>query len=186
MRKDYGPKAALYPMPVFVLGTYDDDGTPNAMTAAWGGISNDTEIGICISRDHQTTFNIEKRKAFTVMIGDAAHASECDYLGIVSGKDVKDKVAKAGLTTTKSGKVDAPIINEFAVCVECRVKSWDPEAERLVGEIVNLSIDEAVLTDGRPDIAKIRPISYDALNHTYNLIGVSVGNAWKDGLRFKK
>ena len=185
MRKSFGAKTALYPMPVFILATWDDDGTPNAMTAAWGGVSEEKEISICISADHQTTANIEKRKAFTVSMGDASHVKECDYFGLVSGKKEKDKVARAGLTVTASELVDAPIINEFGVTVECRVKSWEPERCRLIGEIVNVSIDESCLTEGRPDMAKIRPITYDSFTHNYHVIGEKVGNAYKDGLELK-
>ena len=185
MRKNLGVKAAVYPMPVFILGTYDKDGTPNAMTAAWGGISEENEITICISADHQTTYNIEERKAFTVSMGDAEHVRECDYLGIVSGKKVKNKLEKAGLTVTRSELVDAPIINEFGVCVECKLKSWEPERCRLVGEIVNVSIDEDCLTDGKVDIAKVKPITYDSFTHNYHVIGEKVGNAYKDGLEIK-
>ena len=185
MRRNLGVKAALYPMPVFILATYNDDGTPNAMTAAWGGISEENEVTICISDDHQTTFNIEKRNAFTINIGDADHVKACDYLGIVSGKNVHDKVARAGFTVTASGFVDAPIINELGFAVECKVKSWEPERCRLVGEIVNISVDEAIYTDGKVDLKKLRPITYDSLNKSYHVIGEKVGNAYKDGLELK-
>ena len=185
MRRNLGVKPALYPMPVFILATYNDDGTPNAMTAAWGGISEENEVTICISEDHQTTFNIEKRNAFSINIGDADHGKECDYLGIVSGKSVPDKVKRAGFTVTESEFLDAPIINELGFAVECRLKSWEPKRCRLVGEIVNVSVDEAICTDGKVDLSKLRPITYDSINKSYNVIGEKVGNAYRDGLEIK-
>ena len=176
----------VYPMPVFILGTYDECGVANAMNAAWGGISEENEISICISADHKTTYNLLERGAFTVSMATADFVKECDYVGIVSGNDIPDKLERCGFHTVKSELVDAPIILELPMCVECKLKSYDPESCRLVGEIVNVSADESVLTGGKIDPAKLKPITYDSANHTYRVIGDIVGKAYSDGLVYKK
>lgn len=139
-RKDFGAKPYTYPQPVFILATYNEDGTANAMNAAWGGISEGNEISFCISAGHKTTKNFQRTGAFTVSMADAKHVAACDYVGIESANNVAGKLDKAGFTVTKSANVDAPIINELAVCAECKVKSYDPESCRLVAEIVNVSV----------------------------------------------
>ena len=184
MRKNFGPKPAMYPMPVLILAAYGEDGTPNAMNAAWGGISEETEISMCISPEHKTTENILARKAFTVSMATADYVEACDYVGIVSGNEVPDKVARAGFHTTQSQFVDAPLIDELPMAVECKLISYDPESCRLVGEIVNVSAHESVLNpEGFVDPAKLRPITYDAMNHTYLVLGEIVGNAFADGMK---
>ena len=186
MRKSFGAKALSYPQPVLMIATYNEDGTPNVMNAAWGGISDDTEISICMGNDHKTTENIVKKGAFTVSMGDAAHMTACDYVGIVSGKDVPDKFEKAGFTAEKSELVNAPIIRELAICLECRVKSYDAKTCRLVGEIVNVSADESVLDEnGNVDVAKAAPITFDPFNHAYLKLGEKIGNAFQDGAVLK-
>lgn len=164
MRKNFGAKPWTYPQPVFILATYDEDGFPNAMNAAWGGISEDKEVSMCISEGHKTTANILARKAFTVSMATAEQMVACDYVGIESGNQAVDKVAKAGWHTTKSEFVDAPLIDELPMAVECRLVSYDPESCRLVGEIVNVSADESVLDeDGKIDPDKLRPITFDPI-----------------------
>ena len=145
MRKNFGAKPWTYPQPVFILATYGEDGTPDAMNAAWGGISDDKELSMCISAGHKTTANILTRKAFTVSMATADQMVACDYVGIESGNKVANKLEKAGWHTTKSEFVDAPLIDELPMAVECRLVSYDPESCRLVGEIVNVSADECVL-----------------------------------------
>ena len=187
MRKNFGAKAAMYPMPVLIVATYGKDGTPNAMNAAWGGITEANELTICISEDHKTTENILARGAFTVSMADEAHVAACDYVGMVSGNSVPDKMEKAGFTVFASEFVDAPIIAELPMAVECRLKSYDAETCRLVGEIVNVSADESVLGEnGKVDPARLRPITYDPMNHKYIALGEIVGNAFSDGLKLKK
>ena len=183
MRKNFGAKPICYPQPVFILAAYDEDGVTNAMNAAWGGISDDKEISFCISAGHKTTRDILARKAFTVSMADAAHVVECDYVGVVSGNDVPDKLAKCGFHTSKSEFVDAPLIDELAMALECRLLSYDPGTGRLVGEIVNVCADESVLTDGKIDPAKLKPITFDPVNNAYLVLGEKVGNAFKDGLK---
>ena len=186
MRKNFGAKPMCYPMPVYIIGTYGADDTPNAMNAAWGGISEDTEISICVSAGHKTTKNILERKAFTVSMATADYVAACDYVGIVSGNKEPDKFAKAGFHATKSEFVDAPLIDELPMALECRLISYDPESCRLVGEIVNVSADESVLGEnGKVDAAKLRPITYDPMNHHYLVLGEQVGQAFHDGLKLK-
>ena len=186
MRKNFGPKPMCYPMPVFIIGTYNEDGTPNAMNAAWGGISEDREISICIDSAHKTAQNLIARGAFTVSMATADALKACDYVGIVSGNKEPDKFAKAGFHALKSEFVDAPLIEELPMALECSVISYDPETCRLVGEIVNVSADEAVLGDnGKVDPATLRPVTYDPMNHHYLVLGEQVGQAFHDGLELK-
>ena len=186
MRKNFGAQPYTYPQPVFIIASYGPDGTPDAMNAAWGGISEANELSMCLSAGHKTTKNILERKAFTVHMADAAHVVECDYVGVVSANDVPDKLAKAGFHTSKSEFVDAPLIDELAMAVECRLVSYDPQSGHLVGEIVNVSVDESVLTpDGKVDAAKLAPITFDPINSAYHKLGEKVGNAFSDGLKLK-
>ena len=186
MRKNFGAKPMCYPMPVYIIATYGADGTPDAMNAAWGGISEEQEISICISEDHKTTENILARKAFTVSMATARYMKECDYVGIVSGNKVPDKFHKAGFHATKSEFVDAPLIDELPMALECELISYDPETCRLVGRIVNVSADESVLGEnGKVDPAKLRPITFDPMNNTYVVLGETVGQAFKDGAKLK-
>ncbi len=185
MRKDFGAKAILYPMPVLIIGTYDENGVPDAMNAAWGGISEETQISICVSEDHKTTANLLARKAFTVSIPDAEHVVAADYVGIVSGSEEPDKIRKAGWTAVQSTRVDAPLFEELPLTLECRLIRYDAESCRLVGEIVNVCADERILTDGKVDLSKFRPITYDPVNHDYLTLGEKVGNAFRDGLQLK-
>lgn len=181
MRKDFGAKPCMYPEPVLIIATYNDDGTANAMNAAWGGIHEDTEISICISPEHKTTKNILKRKAFTVTFATKETVVGSDYVGIASGNDVPDKFAKAGFTAVKSDKVDAPFIAEMPVAIECRLISYNEKNCECIGEIVNFSADESVLTDGKIDLKKFSPIVYDGFNHDYIALGEKVGKAFSDG-----
>ncbi|MEE0801156.1 MAG: flavin reductase family protein [Gemmiger sp.] len=186
MRKNFGAKPWTYPQPVFILATYGEDGTPDAMNAAWGGISDDTQLSLCISAGHKTTANILARKAFTVSMATAAQVVPCDYVGIVSGNSVPDKLSKAGFHTTRSEFVDAPVIEELPMTVECRLVSYDAESCRLVGEIVNVSADESVLdADGKIDPDKLQPIIFDPIHSTYRKLGEKVGNAFRDGAALK-
>lgn len=186
MRKNFGAKACVYPQPVFIIGTYDENGVPNAMNAAWGGISDDTEISICVASEHKTTKNILLKGAFTVSMADVAHVAECDYVGIVSGNDVLDKVARAGFHVVKAEHVDAPLFEELPMALECRLISYDEESCRLVGEIVNVSAEESILGEnGKIDPEKLQPITYDSMNHAYLALGEKVGNAFLDGQKLK-
>ena len=186
MRKNFGAKAMCYPMPVFIIGTYNADGTPNAMNAAWGGISEETEISICVDSAHKTAENLRTRKAFTVSMATVKMMTACDYVGIVSGNKEPKKFAKAGFHATKSELVDAPLIDELPMALECEVISYDEETCRLVGRIVNVCADESVLGEnGKVDVAKLAPIAYDPMNHHYLVLGEKVGQAFHDGAQLK-
>ncbi|MDO4312647.1 MAG: flavin reductase family protein [Eubacteriales bacterium] len=186
MRKNFGAKPYTYPQPVFIIATYGENGMPDAMNAAWGGISEGKEISMCLSAGHKTVKNILERGAFTVSMADAEHVVECDYVGVVSGNDTPDKFARAGFHAVKSEFVDAPLIEELAIAVECKLISYDKETCRLVGEIVNVSVDERVLDEnGRVDVAKAAPITFDPFNNAYIKLGEKAGNAFRDGMALK-
>lgn len=185
MRRNLGAKPILYPQPVFILATYNEDGTADAMNAAWGGISDSNEISMCIGASHRTTRNALARGAFTVSMGTADTVAACDYVGLVSGEKEPKKLEKAGFHAEKSAFVDAPLIAELPMALECRLTSYDAETGRMVGEIVNVCVDESILTDGRIDPAKLRPIVFDSANNTYHVLGEKVGNAFSDGLKLK-
>lgn len=186
MRKDFGARTWLYPMPVLIVGTYDAEGRPDVMTAAWGGIHDTNQIGVCIATERKTAENLKLRKCFTVSIGDAAHAAECDYVGIVSANEDPDKVAKAGFHAEKAKHVDAPVIRELPMTLECRLVSYDDRTGCTVGDIVNVSADESILDEkGNIDPAKFTPLCFDQINNTYLKMEGVVGQAFRDGLKFK-
>lgn len=186
MRKNFGAKAILYPMPVLIIGTYDENGTPNAMNAAWGGISEETEISICVDDSHKTADNVVKSGAFTVSIADKNNVVAADYVGIVSGNSQEDKIAKCSWTAEKSDLVNAPLFKELPLTLECKLKSYDRDTCRLVGEIVNVSADESILDDkGKISLDKFFPITYDPVGHTYRTLGEVVGKAFSEGKSLK-
>lgn len=181
-RVNFGAKPILYPMPVLIVGTYDENGVPNAMNAAWGCITDTNEITISMS-EHKTTENFKKTGAFTVSIATEDTVVPCDYVGVETASKVPDKFAKTGFHATKSEYVNAPLIDELPMALECKVKRYEDEI--LVGEIVNVNADESILTDGKIDPKKLKPIIYDPMNRTYIGLGEKVGNAFKDGLEMK-
>ncbi|MBE6686515.1 MAG: flavin oxidoreductase [Ruminococcaceae bacterium] len=185
MRKNLGAKAMLYPMPVLILGSYDKNYVPDAMNAAWGGISEEKEISVCVSPEHKTTENILERKAFTVSCADAKNVIAADYVGIVSANDVPDKIERCGWTAIKSEMVDAPLFNELPFALECKLISYDEESCRLVGEILGISADEEILTNGKIDLTKFKPITYDSSNHNYVTLGETAGKAFSCGNKLK-
>lgn len=173
-------------MPVFIVAAYDETGKPNAMNAAWGGIHTDDMVGICLADNHKTTQNILSTKAFTVSMATADHVAACDYLGIVSGNKEADKMNKSGFHTVKSEFVNAPVIEELPMTLECELVSYDPESCHMVGRIVNISADESILNEeGQIDLMRLQPITYDPIHHKYHVIGAEVGNAFSDGKKLK-
>lgn len=186
MRKNFGAKAWTYPQPVFIIATYDENGNPDAMNAAWGGIDYDDRINLCLSAGHKTVANILANNAFTVSMADVDHYIACDYVGCVSANRVPDKFARAGFHATRSEFVNAPLIDELPMAVECTLISYDPETCHLVGKIINVCADERILDDeGRIDPARLRPVTFDPVNNAYLAIGEKVGNAFSDGLSLK-
>lgn len=183
MKKNLGSKTWLYPMPVLIIATYNDDKTPNAMNAAWGGIAEENKISICIDDSHKTYENLVVNQAFTVGVADTENVVSCDYVGIVSGKKEKDKFKKSGFTATPSEFVQAPIIDQLKMTLECKVIKIDECC--VLGEIVNVCVDEDILTDGKIDLNKFTPITYDPVNHDYVALGQKVGKAFCDGYKLK-
>ena len=181
MKKNLGAKNWMFPMPVLMIGTYGEDGMPDVMNAAWGGITLEDEITICIDTAHKTWANIAARKAFTVAFGTAATVKACDYLGLVSGNKTPDKVARSGLTVTKSAFVDAPVENELPLVLECKLVSMNEENCNVVGKIVNCAVEESAMTDGQPDAEKMHPVCFDTCGHVYRLMGKSVAKAFSCG-----
>ncbi len=185
MRKNFGSNSWLYPMPVLIIATYDEQERPNAMNAAWGGIFTDEMIGICLSERHKTTQNILSTRAFTVSMATAEQVVACDYVGLESGNRVPDKFAKAGFHATRSEFVNAPLIDELPMALECELVSYDKESCHLVGKIVNITADESVLTEGKIDPRKLRPITFDPINHAYLELGAKVNDAFSCGKQLK-
>ena len=189
MRKNLGVKSYLYPMPVLIIASYDEAGKADAMNAAWGSVCDSDKVALYLSHKHKTVKNILARKAFTVSMADAAHVTEADYVGIVSGNDTPDKMEKSGLHTVKSDKVDAPMITEFPLTLECRVVEDKMEVygHHIIGEIVGVLADEAVLDEkGKVDAAKLNAFVFDQFRSGYYAIGEKVGQAWHTGAPLMK
>ena len=178
-----GNKSTITPEGVFIIGTYDENGIPNAMNAAWGMQSDMSEITLMLGK-HKTTENFEKTGAFTVAFGTADTVLISDYFGVETGAKV-NKIEKAGCHTHRSAHVNAPIIEEYPLTLECRVKSWDTETGYLIGEIVASQVDESILTDGKVDLGKLQPIIFDPSFNAYRVVGEVVGKAFSDGLKLK-
>jgi flavin reductase (DIM6/NTAB) family NADH-FMN oxidoreductase RutF len=190
MKQSFGRHTIAYPLPVFVIGTYDNSGKPNAMVAAWGGIcsSDPPSIAVAVRPTRYTYRNLMEKRVFTISIPSETYLAEADHFGIASGED-NDKFAKTGLTPVRSTLVDAPFIKEFPVVLECRVTNkLDIRAHILfIGEILDVKIDELVLgADGKPDIAKIRPLGFDAVRSEYYTMGSVVGKAFSSGRKYQK
>ncbi len=186
MRKNLKPKAYIYPLPVLIIGTYDENGTPNAMNAAWGTVCDTAQVSICLSTTHKTVKNLLKTKAFTVAIADIKNVILADYVGVVSGNNEPNKLAKTGWTITKSEFVNAPIVEELPLVLECKLINYDTQTEICIGEVVNVSVDDSILDKkGKIDLTKFKPICYDTDGHGYYTLGEKVGQAFFDGLKLK-
>ena len=183
MRKNFGVKPWVYPQPVLMIGTYDENEKPNLMNAAWGGQYDANQVMLCLS-SHKTTDNIKATGAFTVSFATASTVVPCDYVGIVSAKQEPNKMEKAGFTTVKSEFVNAPIINELPLTLECKFLKCNEDGN-VIGEIVNVSADESILTDGSVDYKKLDAIIFDPTAAAYIRLGEKVGNAFKDGAKLK-
>ena len=186
--KSFKSNAWILPQPVLIIGTYDKDGKPNAMNAAWGGQWDMNEIMISLG-SHATTDNLKENADLTVTFATVETMVAADYVGIVSGRNTPDKMEKAGWTIEKAPNVNAPVFKEFPMTLECRVKAKLDESEsgyNLVAEIVNILCDEKFLaTDGKPDVEKMEIITFDPVHHTYIQLGKTVGKAFADGAQLK-
>lgn len=185
MKKNIKTTEAIFPMPVLMIATYNEDGTIDVMNAAWGTMLERNQVILNLTESHKTVKNIRNRKAFTVSIANAKNIVAADYFGIVSGNNTNNKFENSGLTATKSENVDAPIINEFPICIECElldnVSDWG-----IVGKVVNVSADEEVMNEDNVDISLVEAIAFDPYTHGYYKVTERVGNAFKDGLQLKK
>ena len=184
MKKDLGALPALYPMPVLIVAAYDENGTPNAMNAAWGTICDMDKIALIIDEDHKTVKNIRATGAFTVALADRAHMAEADYLGIATGNKLADKFAKSGLTAARSDRVNAPVIDQFPLTMECELAEivQTENLHAVVGKIVNVKAEETVLDEkGKVDPEKLNAIIFDQFRSGYYISGERVGKAWNAG-----
>ena len=184
MMKSFKSAAWLLPQPVLIIGTYDKEGKPNAMNAAWGGQWDGHEIMISLG-SHATTDNLAENPEFTVTFATAGTMVASDYVGIASGRKTPDKIAKTGWNVEKAPHVNAPVFKEFPITLECRVKQKIDESETgyyLVAEIVNILCDEKYLAeDGKPDVARMELITFDPIHLTYIQLGKTIGKAFSDG-----
>lgn len=185
MRKQIKTTEAIFPMPVLMIATYNEDCSVNVMNAAWGTMLEKDEVILNLTESHKTVKNIRERKAFTVSIANAKNVVAADYLGMVSGNNTPDKLSSSGLTSSKSNYVDAPIINEFPICMECELKNGESNWG-IVGKVVNVTADLSVMNGDKVDISLLEAISFDPYTHGYYKVTERVGNAFKDGLELKK
>ncbi len=187
MRTKIKTTEAIFPMPVLMVATYNEDDTIDVMNAAWGTMVDRDVVALNLGASHKTVKNIKARKAFTVSIADAAHLVEADYFGIASGNNTPDKFAKSGMTATKSENVDAPIINEFPLCMECEFVEYQDGQNGLgvIGKVVNTTADERVMKDGKVDISAVNAIAFDPYTHGYYKVTERVGEAFSDGNKIK-
>lgn len=188
MRKNIENKQAIFPMPVLMVATYNEDESVDVMNAAWGTMLSMNKVILNLTETHKTVKNIKERKAFTVSIADSKHVVEADYFGVVSGNNTPNKFENSGLTATKSENVNAPIINEFPICFECKfIEYQDGEyGAGVIGEVVNVTADEKVMNGENVDIDLVNAISFDPYTNGYYKVNERVGNAFKDGLQLKK
>lgn len=187
--KSLGAKPMLFPLPVLMVATYSEDGSVNVMNAAWGGIYDDDKVVLALSPGHKTSANIRARRAFTLSVADKAHMTEADYFGIATGNKSTDKFAKSGLTAEKSSKVDAPVVTDFPITVECEVTDLieEPETLHVIGRIKDVLVKDEILDDkGKVDITKAGALIYDTFSSSYYTIGEKAGRAFHEGAALMK
>jgi flavin reductase (DIM6/NTAB) family NADH-FMN oxidoreductase RutF len=189
MTKDFGVKPYLFPMPTYMIGTYNEDDSVDVMMMAWGGICAEDMVALNLEADHKTVANIRARKAFTLAVPGADTLKESDFFGIASCNDMKDKFERSGLHAVKSGRVDAPVVTEYPVTLECEAVDFQdqPYGLRILGKIVNVIADEKVLDEnGRIDAGKINAFAFDQMRNDYYAIGGKTGQAWNSGMEYMK
>lgn len=188
MRKKLDLTEGIFPMPVLMVATYNEDGNVNVMNAAWGTMQERGNVALNLTETHKTVQNIKERGAFTVSIADVAHVTEADYFGIESGNKVANKFKNSGLTASKAETVDAPVINEFPLCLECEFIEYQDNRYGcgVIGKVVNVTADESVVADGKIDMSLVNAIAFDPYTHGYYKVTERVGEAFKDGLALKK
>ena len=189
MKKDLGVKPYLFPMPVYMIATYNDDDSVNVMNMAWGGIAAENMVTLNLDEDHKTSKNIKKRMAFTLSIADVKHIKESDFFGIASGNTMPDKFERSGMHAERSTKVDAPIVTDYPLTLECKVLELRHGIEgfSVIGEIVNVIADEEVLDEKcRVVPEKLNALIFDTYQSGYYSVGEKVGKAWKSGADLMK
>ena len=188
MREKIKITEGIFPMPVLMVATYNEDGSVNVMNAAWGTMQERDTVVLNLTESHKTVKNIKARGAFTVSIADAAHVKEADYFGVVSGNRTPDKFAHSGLTAGRAETVDAPVINEFPLCLECEFIEYQTNRYGcgVIGKVLNVTADEKVMADGKIDMSLVNAIAFDPYTHGYYKVTERVGNAFQDGLALKK
>ena len=188
MRTKLNITEGIFPMPVLMVATYNEDGSVNVMNAAWGTMQERNMVVLNLTETHKTVKNIKARGAFTVSIADAAHLVEADYFGVESGNMVSDKFARSGLTANKAETVDAPVINEFPLCLECEFVEYQSSEYGcgVIGKVVNVTADERVMVNGKIDMSLVNAIAFDPYTHGYYKVTERVGEAFKDGMKLKK
>lgn len=189
MMKDLGVHPFLYPMPTYMIGTYNEDGTVDEMMMAWGGICAENMVALNLEADHKTVANLRARNAFTLAVPGTDTIRESDFFGIASSNKMADKFERSGLHAVKSARVDAPIVTEYPLTLECRVVEFQdqPYGLRVLGEIVNVLADEKVLDEkGRIDAAKLNAFAFDQMRNGYYALGDKVGQAWSSGAEYMK
>ena len=182
MRTKLNITEGIFPMPVLMVATYNEDGSVNVMNAAWGTMQERGTVALNLSEGHKTVKNIKARGAFTVSIADAAHMVEADYFGVESGNRAADKFARSGLTASKAESVDAPVIHEFPLCLECEfIQYQDGEYGcGVIGKVVNVTADDSVMVNGQLDMSRVNAIAFDPYTHGYYKVTERVGEAFKD------
>ena len=188
LRKKLDITEGIFPMPVLMVATYNEDGSVNVMNAAWGTMQERGNVALNLTETHKTVKNIKATGAFTVSIADAAHVTEADYFGVVSGNNVSNKFENSGLTASKAEMVNAPVINEFPLCLECEFIEYQDEKYGcgVIGKVVNVTADESVMVDGKIDMSLVNAIAFDPYTHGYYKVTEKIGEAFKDGLKLKK
>ena len=184
MRKDFGVKPWVLPQPVLILGTYDKDDKANAMNAAWGGTYDFDKVIISLS-EHKSTDNLKLHKAFTLSFGTKSTMAACDYVGVVSQNNEPNKMEKAGLHDFKSEKIHAPLFEEFPITMECEVEKFDENEGILIGKIINISVDEKYIENGKINSKELEIISYDPISSKYRLVSDEIADAFKIGFTLK-
>lgn len=188
MRQKLNQTEGIFPMPVLMVATYNDDGTVNVMNAAWGTMQERDHVALNLTETHKTVENIKARKAFTVSIADAAHYVEADYFGCVSGHREPKKFENSGLTASKAESVNAPVINEFPICLECEFCEFqnDTYGVGVIGKVVSITADDSVMVNGKIDMSLVNAIAFDPYTHGYYRVSERIGEAFRDGLQLKK
>ena len=188
MRKKLNITEGIFPMRVLMVATYNEDGSVNVMNAAWGTMQERGNVALNLTQTHKTVKNIMANGAFTVSIADAAHVVEADYFGVVSGNNVSNKFENSGLTASRAETVNAPVINEFPLCLECEFIEYQSEGYGcgVIGKVVNVTADESVMVDGKIDMSLVNAVAFDPYTHGYYKVTERVGEAFKDGLQLKK